>query len=402
MAPRFYATNINKSGGQAALLTVVLIMIAVLILIGTVSGLAFREAKIAELDYKSRRSYFLSESGSEDAAYRLISGKNLPSSYELSLYGATTNVSVTNVLGGKEILSSAGLDTLQRAVKSLWKTGTGMSFNYGAQVGNGGIEMSNTSKIIGSVYSNGNIVGENSSTVTGDAFLVGASTISGVTVGGNIQTGQPSLPMPVSDAQLDNWEADAVAGGIYTTPCPYVLSSGTTVIGPKKIACDMDIKNTAVVTLTGALWVSGNLTIQNSAVVGLDSSYGNASGLILVDDPLNRSSSSILDVKNSAEINGSGTSGSYVMLVSRNNSAENNGDTDAIEVQNTSSAPIYYAPHGSIEIHNSAALKEVTAYKLEIKNSAAVTYESGLANLNFSSGPLGGWSIDSWKEVTPP
>ncbi len=384
------------------MLTVVLIMIAVLILIGTVSGLAFREAKIAELDYKSRRSYFLSESGSEDAAYRLISGKNLPSSYELSLYGATTNVSVTNVLGGKEILSSAGLDTLQRAVKSLWKTGTGMSFNYGAQVGNGGIEMSNTSKIIGSVYSNGNIVGENSSTVTGDAFLVGASTISGVTVGGNIQTGQPSLPMPVSDAQLDNWEADAVAGGIYTTPCPYVLSSGTTVIGPKKIACDMDIKNTAVVTLTGALWVSGNLTIQNSAVVGLDSSYGNASGLILVDDPLNRSSSSILDVKNSAEINGSGTSGSYVMLVSRNNSAENNGDTDAIEVQNTSSAPIYYAPHGSIEIHNSAALKEVTAYKLEIKNSAAVTYESGLANLNFSSGPLGGWSIDSWKEVTPP
>ena len=164
----------------------------------------------------------------------------------------------------------------------------------------------------------------------------------------------------------------------------------------------MDIKNTAVVTLTGTLWVSGDLTIQNSAVVGLNSSYGDASGLVLVDDPLNRSSKSILDVKNSAEIKGSGTPGSYIMLVSRNNSAENNGDTDAIEVQNTSSAPIYYAPHGSIEIRNSAALKEVTAYKLEITNSATVTYETGLANINFSSGPSGGWSIDSWKEVTPP
>src|SRR3990172_2708232 len=161
MTPRFYAANINKSGGQAALLTVVLILLAVLILIGTVSGLAFREAKIAELDYKSRRSYFLSESGSEDAVYRLISGKSLPSSYELSLYGATTNVSVTDVLGGKEILSSAGLDTLQRAVKSFLKIGTGVSFHYGVQVGTGGLEMGNGSEIIGSVYSNGNIEGEN-------------------------------------------------------------------------------------------------------------------------------------------------------------------------------------------------------------------------------------------------
>ncbi|MDP3762855.1 MAG: hypothetical protein Q8Q97_02175, partial [bacterium] len=323
MAPLFYATNINKSGGpaswqggQAALLAVVLILLAVLILIGTVSGLAFRGAKIAELDYKSRRSYFLSESGSEDAAYRLISGKNLPSSYELSLYGATTNVSVTNVLGGKEILSSAGLDTLQRAVKSFFKTGTGASFNYGVQIGNGGLVMENNSQVNGSVYSNGNVVGNNNPAITGDAFLVGASTISGVSVGGEIKTGQPSLPMPISDAQLDAWETDAAAGGIHTAPCPYVLSSGTTVIGPKKIACDMDIKNTAVVTLTGTLWVSGNLIIQNSAVVGLDSSFGGASGLIIVDDPLNRSSKSILEVKNYAEINGSGTSGSYEMLVS--------------------------------------------------------------------------------------
>jgi hypothetical protein len=87
------------------------------------------------------------------------------------------------------------------------------------------------------------------------------------------------------------------------------------------------------------------------------------------------------------------------MVVSRNNSAEGGGGTDAIEVQNTSSAPIYYAPHGSVEIHNSAALKEVTAYKLEIRNSATVTYDSGLANVNFSSGPAGGYEIIHWKEV---
>lgn len=202
--------------------------------------------------------------------------------------------------------------------------------------------------------------------------------------------------MPISDFQLG--EAEAVLGGTHTSPCPYILTSDTTNLGPKKIACDMDI-NTAVVNLTGTLWVAGNLTIQNSAVVRLDPSYGANSGLIIVDNPANRSAGSVLDVKNSAQILESGTSGNYVMAVSRNNSAETGGGTDAIEVQNTSSAPIYYAPHGSIEIHNSAALKEVTTYKLEIRNSATVTYENGLANVKFSSGPAGGYEVVSWREV---
>ncbi|KKT14873.1 MAG: hypothetical protein UV94_C0006G0037 [Parcubacteria group bacterium GW2011_GWC1_43_30] len=73
--------------------------------------------------------------------------------------------------------------------------------------------------------------------------------------------------------------------------------------------------------------------------------------------------------------------------------------SDAIKTSNSSAAAILYAGEGQIEISNSAALKEITAYKLEINNSATVTYESGLANSNFSSGPGGGYEILSWKEI---
>ena len=87
------------------------------------------------------------------------------------------------------------------------------------------------------------------------------------------------------------------------------------------------------------------------------------------------------------------------MVISRNNSAESGGSNDAIRVQNSSSASIYYAPHGAIRIKNNTSLKEVTAYKLTLENSATVTYESGLQNVQFSAGPTGGYDVKYWKRT---
>lgn len=424
MIQRCYERNTKKSGGQAALLTVVLILFAMLILIGTVSGLALRGAKVAELDYKSRRSYFLSESGSEDAAYRLISGKNLPSWYELALYpasgGATTSVSVADVLGGKEILSSASLDTLQRAVKSLLKTGTGVSFHYGVQVGEGGLEMGNGSKIIGDVFSNGNISGGGSSQsrITGTAQAAGNHSISDIRVGNNAwaqsfsncivdgvasyltgfsgctasstevmsQTTQPQV-FPITEAQINSWKADAAAGG---TQSSYTLGNGSSgSLGPKKINGDITLGNGAALTLTGTVWVTGTVNVgNNEATIGLAPAYGDLSGVLIVDGKVNLGNKVILQ--------GSGAAGSYLMLLVMT------GGDDAIEIGNNATAAIFYAPNGEIEIGNGLSLREVTGYSLEVGNNASVTYESGLANVNFSSGPSGGWQIDYWKEVTPP
>jgi len=50
-------------------------------------------------------------------------------------------------------------------------------------------------------------------------------------------------------------------------------------------------------------------------------------------------------------------------------------------------------------MENNAILKEVSAYKIHLKNNAEVVYETGLANVLFSSGPGGGFEIKSWMEI---
>lgn len=205
--------------------------------------------------------------------------------------------------------------------------------------------------------------------------------------------------MPISDSQLDIWEGEAASGGT-TTPqtCPFKPADGTS-LGPTVITCDVEIDGTKIVTLTGALWVQGNFSMKNSAQLKLSPSFGNLSGMVIADNPANRLSSSMVSVENSAQILGSGQTGSYVMVVSRNRSAEDGGGNEAIDVKDSSSAAIYYAPRGKLVLQNNTTLKEAVAWLVHMKNSAELTYESGLADVRFSSGPTGGFQIDSWQEV---
>ena len=199
------------------------------------------------------------------------------------------------------------------------------------------------------------------------------------------------LPLPISEAQIDVWESEAEVGGVVGDQ---IYSSGTRNLGPKKINGDLILSNTAEIVVTGTLWITGEIRLSNSAILRLDPSYGGSSGVIIagIDES---ATTGYIEIANSAQVLGSGSLGSYIMLLSQK---EGTG-SDAIKTSNSSAAAILYAGEGQIEISNSAALKEITAYKLEINNSATVTYESGLANSNFSSGPGGGYEILSWKEI---
>lgn len=454
----------SHEAGQAFLIAVLLVLFSVLILIGTVTTYAYRGTKISEIDLRSKRSYFLSEAGIEDAIYRAKTGKPLPFSYTLSLYGVNTNITVTNIAGGKEIQSASNINNVHRVVKATIKQGLGVSFAYAIQVGRGGINLENSSRIIGTVYANGNIYGKNTSEIAGDAyaastssisgdnsFLIGGtarahlidgvsvsksatsttsisdstiglnayadsisgstikkdayySSISGTLVGGSTYPGTPppadlpEIPFPITEAQITGWEQSALAGGIHASPCPYEISSGTVNLGPKKIDCDLTIKNDAIVILNGPLWISGNFRMSNTSQIKLNTAFGPNSEVIVVNNPSDRTTSSKIILTDSAKVLGSGIQGSYVALISQNNSAELGGGEAAVAPQNSVDASIYYAPHGKIAIQNSTSLKEATAYLLDIRNSATVTYESGLASSNFS-GPTGGFDIIEWLEI---
>jgi hypothetical protein len=86
-------------------------------------------------------------------------------------------------------------------------------------------------------------------------------------------------------------------------------------------------------------------------------------------------------------------------MISQNNSSENGGSTDAISMSQGASALVAYASHGQITLSQSVSLKEVTAYKIILTQSANVTYDTGLPSTVFSTGPSGGYSILNWKEI---
>ena len=68
-------------------------------------------------------------------------------------------------------------------------------------------------------------------------------------------------------------------------------------------------------------------------------------------------------------------------------------------VKNNTITDILYTSQGGILIENDIVVREVAGYRLKIQNVATLTYETGLQNAAFVSGPGAGWQVLSWKEV---
>lgn len=232
----------------------------------------------------------------------------------------------------------------------------------------------------------------------GDAW---AHTITGGSVAGtkycqvgtgcNTSRPDPSPQnFPVSDANIEAWKVDAAAGG--TIVGNYTPIDGSS-LGPKVITGNLTISNGATMTLTGRVWVQGKVVLSNNSKIKLSAGYGTQDEVILVDG--------IIDINNNGIFENSGTTGSYIMAITTSNcplDASCNG-ANAINLSNNAGAVVLNAQRGTIHINNNAELIEATAETLYLNNNAVITYQSGLANMNFSTGPSGSWSIQSWKET---
>lgn len=191
------------------------------------------------------------------------------------------------------------------------------------------------------------------------------------------------IDFPVSDSNITEWENDASSGGTYTGN--YSVGSSGATLGPKVITGNLTVSGGGALTVTGNIWVKGNLTLNGGAEIKLSSSYGSNDAVILVDGTIS--------VSGGGHATGSGIFGSYIMLLSKNDTSS------AISVSGGSGAMIAYAPYGTVTVTGGATLKEATGYKIVVTGGADIIYESGLTNNNFSSGPSGTWNVNSWKEV---
>ena len=260
----------------------------------------------------------------------------------------------------------------------------------------------NTYNLIGGSVA-GNVSADSISncSITGNAAY---NTRVNCTVGGSVTTPNtppadpPKIPLPISDATVNSWKTEASAGGTCVPPeCDASGNYAPTIcnvsLGPKKIIGNLILSASCsggqLLTVTGTIWVAGNIEIDNNAKVKVASSYGDTSGIMLSDGTIHLS--------NNGTFGGSGASGSYIMFLT---TVLNGGHHDsAIDLHNNAAGAIFYASRGMIYLHNNVNVTALVGYKIQLENNAVLTYDIGLENAKFSSGPGGGVDIKYWKEV---
>lgn len=429
----------------------IIFMTLILLLSGSLIGYTTFHVSGERQGRAREQALNLAEAGIERSLYQLNYGVGSGYTGEVNFNfgGGVTDITVATISGSRKRATATSYvpdkanPRARRVVETEFNvTSTVIAFNYGVQVGAGGLEMDNNARVNGSVYSNGIIDGANGARITGDAYSAGATgrifdrlqidgnghahtinlnvgiggsaygynldqvtvggnalaySISNCTIGGNASyttktsctiggtqttpySGEPDPPIldfPISDSQINDWKTQAAGGG--TISGNYTLTNGATgSLGPRKITGNLTLSNNAILTLTGPLWVVGTVSVSNNAIIRLDPGYGDTSEVIISDNSV--------DVSNNAIFQKAGLN-SYILMITTKTGS------DAFEVSNNADSLIVYAPNGGVEISNNAILREVTAYELELENNSQVTYETGLADVEFSGGPGGAWGF---------
>lgn len=185
--------------------------------------------------------------------------------------------------------------------------------------------------------------------------------------------------LPISDANIQFWKNAAESLALYTGDITSCRSS----LGPGKYIGNITFGNNCNTVISDPIWITGELNIGNGDTFRLNSSYGNSSGVIVVGGKVT--------LGNNSRLQGSGTAGSYLMLISAYDSRVNN--EKAMEIGNGGNEGVMYVPYGIVDLGNTNRLNQLSAWKIDLSNSATVDYETGLASLFFSSGPSGGFSL---------
>lgn len=410
---------IPVENGFAALTAVIFVFSISALILSGFTFVSLREVTVTRNSSQSVKSYYAAESGIEDAVYRIVTAKQISSGEILAVGDATGTITVT-ASGPQKTIIVDGFSSLvyHRIIQAqITRVSTPVGFHYGIQVGDGGVTLGDGAQIIGDVFSNGDIkgAGKTKSTIQGTAQAATSSQISDIkvtvnayadklndcTVSGNAyyftsitnctvatSTNQMAQKIatssfPITPAEIAQWKTDAATGG--TLSGYNVGNNQSASLGPVEIIGNMTLGNSVTLTMKGTVWVTGAVSFGNKDTLKLDQSFGSQSGLLLTDGAI--------DLGNSATLLGSGQSGSYFMLMSLA------GPGDAITLGNDASSSVIYAPNGIIDIGNGLNVNEATGYGLNIGNSATVTYQQGLLNANFTSGPTANWVVQSWKEV---
>lgn len=440
----------HDTSGQAALAAVVLFFSIAIIVGGSFTSVALRHTGSSGTSLQSLQSFMVAESGVEDAIYRTKTGKQLSSQEIITLGGATAITSIVTSVNSRQITGDAFLGSIRHKMQATVSNVIGVDMPYGVQIGTGGIEMDNNSRIqgiggaVGNVFSLGDIEGDSGATITGNVTVSG--TIDDVIVHGDVrartinrdtkvcgnayygsinstalnflnnptsptcpspltagtaypnQAPSTTIQLPIEDNTIDDWKEEA---GSNTYSGSYSLSNNAT-LGPVTITGSLNMTtNNKILTVAGTIYVRGNIDMSGNGVsIQCASSYGPNSCTIIADGWIR--------IQNNGAFSGSGTAGSYLLILT---TASCNGTStsippcntaegySAINLHNNATGAIFYASNGKAYLHNNVNVTEIVARTLELDNNATISYELGASSPDFSAGPSGSWDITDWREI---
>lgn len=208
----------------------------------------------------------------------------------------------------------------------------------------------------------------------------------------NTRQDPPTVPYPVSQANIDAWKAAATAGTVIQGNVS-VGGAGTRTLGPAKINGNLEVGSSGRLNITGPIYVTGKVTVGGAGKIYVDSSMGTESGVIISDD--------LIDLNGSGGVYGSGQTGSYIVLNSTKtcSSYAECLSNPSILVTGAAGAVVLNAPEGGVVFSGSASVKAAVAKRMIMSGATSIQYETGLADIHFDSGPSGSWIQQSWKEV---
>jgi len=421
----------NLQRGVVALYLTIVVMVVALAFVTSIITTTVNQQRILQDITFSSQAYYTAEAGVEDALLRLQNSMNWSSPYSFDVGNASTTVTISAMIGGVRIIDAEGDATNRvRKIRTVYQLDAqGASFNFGAQIGDKGMEMRPNSEIIGNVFSNGTIFGSGTitdsavvarngskiidltigdvacptcvgdarvhtcenATIKGTLTYVSGGSFGSCTAAAYIDGGASEIPredFPITPQMILDWKADAEAGG---TTIGDVTISGDASLGPRKIDGNLiiDTGNCCELTLTGTIWVTGTLEIKNNATIEVDSNYGDLSGVIIADGNV--------FIRNGAALRGTSSPASFLLVIGASASVAESDP--AMEVKNNAAGAILFTPNGLMVIDNLVNIVEATADQLLLRNNATITYDVGLANVLFSSGPSAGWTVTRWSEV---
>ncbi len=427
--------------GQASLILVLILGLVSIMSVLASSSLSVSNVQIEDTITETNQAWYAAWSGIDEIMYRLRAHQDFGASYTVNLTlpnGATVSATITGDNNKKIARSSGFIGGVVKNLEVGIASASGKaSFVFAAQSGEGGFELEGNTTVTGNVYSNGSVLGikANSgnagSKIMGSVWAVGdigglsspstggvyiqknawANHLTACLVGGNVRassaptncpySGTYSMSTPPSAATLssvdaDYWKTTAEAGGVWEGDCNIAsangtdCSAGTRIIGNKKINGNLNVPSGVNLTLSGPIWVKGDMNVSQNNTISTAESMGKNSVMIVTSDSSNPSvkgrmvtSSNVTFARNSQNAG--------VIVISENTSVDCT-NLPAIDMTSNTATVVFVAINGCINVGSNSMLNGILGKKIHIKNNSTIQYDPSLARAIVVP-DSGGWNV---------